>query len=68
MVQVVEYLTGKGVSKEEALKVQFDCSEEVRTSIILVCVQFFSEVDRDGEGQVDIAYLLMVSPTVTWSI
>lgn len=29
MVQVVEYLTGKGVSKEEALKVQFNCSEEV---------------------------------------
>lgn len=29
MVQVVEYLTGKGVSKEEALEVQFDCSVEV---------------------------------------
>jgi hypothetical protein len=41
MVQVVEHLTGKGVSKQEAL-------------------EFFSEVDRDGEGQVDIAYLLMV--------
>ncbi|CAI8006132.1 Zinc finger ZZ-type and EF-hand domain-containing protein 1 [Geodia barretti] len=41
MVQVVEHLTGKGVSREEA-------------------VEFFSEVDREGEGHVDIAYLLMV--------
>lgn len=29
MVQVVEYLTSKGVSKEEALEVQFNCSVEV---------------------------------------
>jgi len=40
-VQVVDFLTGKGVSKEEAM-------------------EFFGDVDWEGEGSVNITYLLTV--------
>lgn len=40
MVQVVEYLTGKGVSKEEALEVQFYYHIWWYTCDIGVCVVF----------------------------
>ena len=60
MVQVVEHLTGKGVSREEAVEVHIPGPASAPAHVLYWFIQFFSEVDRDGEGHVDIAYLLMV--------
>lgn len=59
MVQVVEHLTGKGLSQEEAIEVDYRNNVHINHSYCIQ-IQFFNEIDREGEGQVDIAYLLMV--------
>ena len=65
MVQVVDFLTGKGVSKEEAMEVRTEGGgwrvEGGGWRVIIFPPQFFGDVDREGEGTVNITYLLTVS-------